>query len=102
YRVPADQLDHDVHLGVARDREAVGDDARRPRGELLRLVDLLVGDHADADVAPGAARNLLAVAREHLPRASAHGADPQQPHVDRFHLSGFLKWNEVTTIPSRK
>jgi hypothetical protein len=74
-----------------RHLERVRGDARGASGELLRAVDILVGDHADADVAAGAARDLLAVAREHRPGASAHRADPQQADVDRLHLSGFLK-----------
>ena len=90
-RDPADQLDHDVDLGIAHHFERVRGDARLTTGQLLRLRRLLVGDDADADVAAGAARDLLPVTREHRPGASAHRADAEQPHVDRLHLSGFLK-----------
>src|SRR3989441_9734904 len=99
---PADQLDDDIDVGIAHHLEGVRGDARLPGGELFRLFDLLVGDDADLDGAPGAARDLLPVAREHRPGAAAHRADAEQSHLDRFHLSFFMKWNEVTAIPSRK
>src|SRR5258708_14273144 len=40
--------------------------------------------------------------REPRPGAAALRADAEQSHLDRFRLSFFMKWNEVTAIPSRK
>ena len=39
----------------------------------------------DHDVAPGAARDLLAVAPEHFDRPAADRAQAEEPYVDGFH-----------------
>ena len=65
----------------------------------------------DDDVAAGAARDLLAVAAQHLDRAAAHRAEAEQADVDGLHenlipvgaAEIFLsKWKDVMVIPSRK
>src|SRR5258706_174302 len=50
----------------------------------------------------GPAPDRLPIRCDHRPGAPALRADAEQAHVDRFHLSGFLKWNELTAIPPRK
>ncbi len=56
----------------------------------------------DLDFAAGPARDLLAVAAQHLDGAAADRAQAQQADVHRFHVSLFEKWKAPTTRPSRK
>ena len=73
--------------GSRRPPSRVGDelDARQVHGARLRQV--LRGGHGDDDLAAGAARDLLAVAAQHLDGAAADGAEAEQADVDRFHGS---------------
>ena len=109
--VAADELDHDVDVGPRDDGPRGGrelDALERHRAflrEVARPGDL------DHDVAPGAPRDLLAVAPQHLDRAAADRSQAEEPDVDRLQASlipvgrplTFLsKWNDVIVIPSRK
>ena len=109
--VPADQLDHDVDVGAR-------DDLPGGRGELdaferdrALLLEIARARHLDDDVAAGAARDLLAVAAQHLDGAAADRPEAEQSNLDGLQenlmpvdfLETFLsKWNEVIVIPSRK
>ena len=88
--VPADQLDHDVDLGIAHDGKRVIRDLRRAVDEAARLLHIPIGDRADQDLAARAARDLSLIAGEHGEGAAADGADAEQSCVDGSH-SVFLK-----------
>jgi hypothetical protein len=91
--VATDELDDDVDLRARDDTERIRNHARRPAGQPPGLLDVLVGDHRDADLASGAAADLLAIPREDVPGAAAHRADSEQPYVDWLH---FLElWSTV-------
>ncbi len=89
-RLAADQLDDDVDVRMRDQLRGIGHqldalEAHRARlGEVARA-----RGHRDHDLAAGAARDLLAVAAQHLDGAAAHGAQAQQADADRFHAMGF-------------
>ena len=62
-------------LDTARAKSIVGDGVE-------------VGHHRDANVAAGAAPDLLAVAAQHLEGAAADGADAEQADLDRLDVAG--------------
>ena len=101
-RLAADQLDDDVDVGL-RDDRAGSATSSMPSSATARGFGEVAGrGHGDHDLAAGAARDLLAVAAQHLDGAAADGSQAQQAHADRFHVSFFEKWKAPTTRPSRK
>ena len=97
----ADQLDHDVDAGARDDLGGAGDhlDAVERHGALLG--EVARARHRDDDVAARAARNLAAVAPQHLDRSAPDGSEAEEANRDGFH-SFLLKWNAVIGICSRK
>ncbi len=100
-RVAADQLDHDVDVGARDDEARGGHELDALEGDGALLLEIARARHLDDDVAPGTARDLLAIAAQHLDRAAADRAEAEQAYLDGFH-SFLLKWNEVIGKPSRK
>ena len=83
----ADQLAHDVDIGMAHDDGGiVGEidtiDAARA---VSRAIERARGDPGDADRPSRAARDLLFVAAEHVEHTLADGAEADQPHLQRLH-----------------
>ena len=60
-------------------------DVRVVAGGRARLLERALPDPRDPDRPPGAARDLLLVPPEHLPRAEPDGAEPEEAHLQRFH-----------------
>ena len=100
--VAADQLDHDVDVGIAHHREGVvgqpcciPDDGARPR-------EILVCDDGDLDAAAGTPGDLALVAIEDAERAAADRADAQQADVDGSHGSCFSEHEGGNDVPLAK
>ena len=85
YAAAADQLDHDIDVGIGDDRDGVVGDDRPALGDLPRQLEVLVGDLADAYGPAGAAGNLALVAQQNVEGAAADSADAEQAYVDWFH-----------------
>jgi len=85
HAVAADQLDDDIHFGIAHHSERIIGHAARTAGDSLRQFHILVRHHGDADRTAGAARDLFRVALQHGEGAAADGAYAQQSYVDWFH-----------------
>jgi hypothetical protein len=85
---PADQFDDDVDVRIGEHRRRIGSEleAGAPGGRRTRLLERALGDPRDPDRASRTARDLFRVALQHLPRAEADGAEPEEPHLQRFHL----------------
>ena len=84
--VAADQLDHDVDVGVGDDGARVVHDFHAVADDLLGACGVQVGHHGDLDAAAGAALDLFLVALEDVEDAGADGADAQQAYLDGFHV----------------
>ena len=84
--VAADQLDDDVDLGVVEDIAGVVRHHRPALDDTPGAFGIEIGHHRDHDVAPGAAHDFLAVAREHAEGAAAYRADAEQAYLNRFHI----------------
>ena len=85
----ADQLDHDIYIGVVHHFPGVGGDRCLARDQFPRARQVLVGDFGDANTAPCAPPYFLLVAREHVPGTAADRATTQQPHANRIHARRF-------------
>jgi len=82
----AEQLDDDINAGIVDDIVRVA--RQRDAAQIRRAPPLEVARHRapDLDAAPGAAPDFIGVARQHIQRAAADGAKPQQAHRNRFHF----------------
>jgi hypothetical protein len=85
-RVAADQLHDDVDVGTPDDLSRVADELDAVQRDAALLFQVPRARHLDDDVAPRAARDLLAVSAQHLDRAAAHRAQAEQADVDGLHL----------------
>jgi len=83
--IAAEQLDDDVHLGIADQRTRIIGDATLAGGQPVRPFQVAIGDDADPDRASGAPRNLFGVSLEHRVDATTDGTDTEKSNVDRFH-----------------
>ncbi len=83
----ADQLDHDVDVGPVDQRARVGADLGGAAGDPARAFEVDVDDMGDADLAAGAAPDLLLVALQDRERAAADDAGAEQPDLERFHAN---------------
>ena len=81
---PADQLHHDVDLGIVDHVEGVGRHRQVAR-QGFRLVEVAHRRAEHADLAPGAAGDLFGIAAQHGERTAADGSQAQQADVDGFH-----------------
>src|SRR5690606_23682808 len=86
HAVAANEFDDDVHVRVGDHREGVVGDAHAVARHAAGVLDVLVGDDADADRPAGAPRDLFLVAAQHLESATADGADTEKAYVDWFHV----------------
>ena len=99
----ADQLDHDVDVGIAHDRERIGGHLGGAADDALGALQILVRDDLKRDGAAGAAGDFFLIAAQDRKRAAAYGADAQQADVDgSHHLNSLRNENEGMTKPSRK
>ena len=110
-RLAADQLHDDVDVRARHDLARARHEFDAVQGDAALLLQVARPGHLDHDVAPGAARDLLAVAPQHLDGAAADSPQAQQADVDGLHFRckpmgrsdrTCVKWNEVTVMPSRK
>ncbi len=109
-RVAADQLDHDVDVGTLDHEPRGGDDLDALERDLALLGEILRARDPDHDLAAGAARDLLAVAAQHLDGAAADRPEAEETDLDGLQnlipvaraLTFLSKWNDVMVIPSRK
>ena len=83
----ADQLDDDVDLRAGDHRAGIGEHLGRVADQGAGARGVEVGDVADADLAPGAAPDLLLVALEDGEGAAADDAGAEQPDLDRLHAA---------------
>jgi len=83
--VAADQLDHDVDVGIGDDLARVADHLDAVAGHFAGARGVEVGHHGDLDAAAGAALDFLLVALEHLEGAAADRACAEQAYLDGFH-----------------
>ena len=83
--VAADQLDHDVDLGVGDHGASVVDHLHAVTNDGLGARRVQVGDHGDGNAATGATLDFLLVALKYLEYAAADGAYAQKAYLDRFH-----------------
>ncbi|MCY1545474.1 hypothetical protein D9M68_814200 [compost metagenome] len=83
--VPANELDHNIDLGIRDDRACVVHHLHVRAHDGLGARGVEVGHHGDLDATTGTPANLFLVALEHVERAAAHGAYAQQAYLDRFH-----------------
>ena len=91
--VAADQLDHDVDVGVGDDGARVVHHLHALAHDGLGALGVEVGHHGDLDAAAGAALDLFLVALQDLEGAAADGADAEQADLDGFHgFSHISQW----------
>ncbi len=82
--VAADELDHDVDVGVGDDLARIGHHLGAVADDGARTRHVEVGHHGDGDAAAGAAADVFLVALQHLEGAAADGADAEQADLDGF------------------
>ncbi len=73
--VTADQLDHDVDVGVVDHGKGIVNDLDRAASQVAGMVKVAVGNLADTDGPAGAAADFFFVALQYRPDAAADGAD---------------------------
>ncbi len=83
--VAADELDHDVDVRASDDEPRGGHELDALERDRSLLGQVARARHLDHDIAPGAARDLLAIAAQHLDRAAADRAEAEQTYLDGFH-----------------
>ena len=80
----ADQLDHDVDIGVVDHVEGIGRQRQVAR-QRLRFIEVAHRGTQHADFTPRAAGDFFGVAAQHGQRAAANRSQAQQADVDGFH-----------------
>ncbi len=85
-RRSADNLDHDVDVGVGDDGAHVVDDRDARTDDRARTLDVARGNHRDLDLSPRTAGDLLAVAFENVKGSAPNRSDAEQTDLDGFHL----------------
>ena len=83
--VAADQLDHDVDVGIRDHRACIVHDLHLVADQCARTLRVEVRHHRDFDAAARAALDFARVALQHFERAAADGADAEQADLDGFH-----------------
>ncbi len=86
HAVAADQLDHDVDLGVGDHRARVAHDLDAVAHDRAGSCRIEIRHHGDLDAAAGTAADLFLIALEDVEHAAAHGACTEQADLDGFHL----------------
>jgi hypothetical protein len=83
--VATDQLDDDVHVGIAHHRERVVGQAHAVGRADARCVEMARRGVTDVDATPRAAVDLRGVTQQHVDRTATYGAEAQQADIDRIH-----------------
>ena len=102
HAIATNQFDNDIHFRVIDHGEGVIGHLAGATRDLLGKLDVLVGNHGNADRATGTAGNFLRVTLENSPGATADGTGADKAYIDGFHFTTFLKQNAGMCIPSRK
>ncbi len=95
--VAADQLDHDIDVGIAHHREGVVGHPSCIPDKRAGASEILVRHHGDLDGAARPAGDFALIAIEDAERAAAYRTDAQQADVDGSHGSCFLNTKEGMT-----
>ena len=83
--VAADQLNHDIDVGVRDDQITVTNDFALTVGELACALDVEVGHHDDLNRPASAGADFGLITLQDGEGASTNGADAKKANFDRFH-----------------